>query len=172
MAGRRALRQSPLPKRAALGPKMPSDLGAPPRTGWADLVPELLVSDIAQSLGFWRDVLGFAIAYQRPDEGFAYLERPDGPQVMLHERCGVWETAPLERPFGRGVMFQVYVESLAPVLQAIADRRHPIHHGPREVWRRHGDREGGQREVFVLDPDGYLVMLAERLGHRPLGEAS
>lgn len=151
---------------------MQSDFGAPPRTGWADVVSELLVSDIGQSIAFWRDVLGFAIAYERPDEGFAYLERSDGPQIMLHERCGVWETGPLERPFGRGVMFQVYVESLEPVLQAIAGRNYPIHHGPREVWRRHGDRLGGQREVFVLDPDGYLVMLAERLGHRPLDEPS
>ncbi len=151
---------------------MPTDLGAPPRTGWASVVSELLVSDIGQSLAFWRGVLGFAIAYERPDEGFAYLERHDGPQIMLHERCGVWETGPMERPFGRGVMLQVYVDSLEPVFNAIADSNYPIHQGPREVWRRHGDRVGGQREVFVLDPDGYLVMLAERLGHRPLGEAS
>lgn len=27
---------------------------------------------------------------------------------------------------------------------------------------------GGQREVFVQDPDGYLVMAAESLGSRPL----
>jgi catechol 2,3-dioxygenase-like lactoylglutathione lyase family enzyme len=145
--------------------------GAPPRTGWADVVSELLVSDIGESLVFWRGVLGFDIAYDRPDEGFAYLERPDGPQIMLHERCDVWETGPMERPFGRGVMFQIYIESLEPVLRRIADSNHPIHFGPREVWRRHGDREGGQREVFVLDPDGYLVMVAERLGHRPLGAA-
>lgn len=151
---------------------MPSDLGAPPRTGWANVVSELLVSGIGQSLAFWRGVLGFEIAYERPDEGFAYLEQRDGPQIMLHERCGVWETGPLEPPFGRGVMFQVYIESLEPVLEAIAANDYPIHHGPREVWRRHGDRMGGQREIFVLDPDGYLVMLAERLGHRPLGEAS
>ena len=38
----------------------------------------------------------------------------------------------------------------------------------REVWRRYGDIEGGRREIFVLDPDGYLVMLARDLGTRPL----
>ena len=67
------------------------------------------------------------------------------------------------------VMFQIYVESLAPLLRSIGDSRYPIHFGPREVWRLLG--EGGQREVFVLDPDGYLVMLAERLGHRPVTRA-
>lgn len=76
---------------------------------------------------------------------------------MLHERCGVWETGPLEPPFGRGVIFQVYVEHLAEVLSALAVSEWPIHAGPREVWRRHGDREGSQREAFVLDPDGDLA---------------
>jgi hypothetical protein len=44
----------------------PTGLGAPPRSGWAKLVPELLVSDIGASIEFWCDRLGFAIAYQRP----------------------------------------------------------------------------------------------------------
>lgn len=148
---------------------MTSDLGAPPQGEWAKLVPELLVSDLELSVAFWNDLLGFRVAYQRPDEKFAYLERLDGAQIMLHQRCGVWETGPLEPPFGRGAMFQIYVERLEPVIQALAGKAYPIHAGPREVWRRHGDREGGQREVFVLDPDGYLVMVAETLGSRPLG---
>ena len=39
-----------------------SEAEAPPRTGWAPMVPELLVSDIQASLDFWRDRLGFRIA--------------------------------------------------------------------------------------------------------------
>jgi hypothetical protein len=62
---------------------MDEDMGAPPRSGWAKLVPELLVEDIAISLPFWRDRLGFTIAYQRPEERFVYLERPEGAQIML-----------------------------------------------------------------------------------------
>ena len=48
------MRHCGLLKRVSLGPKMPSDLGAPPRTGWANIVSELLVSDIGHSLAFWR----------------------------------------------------------------------------------------------------------------------
>jgi hypothetical protein len=92
---------------------MTTGLGAPPKTGWAKLVPELLVSDIVASLEFWRDRRGFAIAYQRPEPAFAYLERPEGAQIMLCQRSGNWETAPLEPPYGRGAMFQVYVASIA-----------------------------------------------------------
>ena len=71
-------------------------------------MPELLVSDIGSRLEFWCDRFGFAVAYQRPEDGFAYLERPDGAQIMLSQRSGKWETASLDRPYGRGAMFQVY----------------------------------------------------------------
>lgn len=132
------------------------------------MVPELLVADIAVSLAFWRDILGFTIAYQRPEHGFVYLERPEGTQIMLCQRSGNWETGPLEIPFGRGVMFQIYVADLAAVEATVTDAGIALHHGPREVWRRTGDRESSQREIFLLDPNGYLVMMAERLDERPL----
>jgi catechol 2,3-dioxygenase-like lactoylglutathione lyase family enzyme len=145
------------------------DYGAPPRGGWAPLVSELLVDDIAASLAFWTRALGFTIAYQRPEQGFAYLERPEGAQIMLCQGSGVWETAALEAPFGRGVMFQIAVSDLAAVETALAAQGWPLHAGPREVWRRHGDREGGRREILVKDPDGYLILIGQHLGERPLG---
>ena len=132
------------------------------------MAPELLVTDFDASLRFWRDVLGFAVAYARPDEHFAYLERSEGAQIMLHQRAGVWETGPMQPPFGQGVMFQVYIDGLDAVLAAISSVSWPLYHPVREVWRRTGDRESGQREVFVQDPDGYLIMVAENIGARAL----
>ena len=35
-------------------------------------------------------------------------------------------------------------------------------------WR---DREAGQHEVFVQDPDGYLLMLAQNIGESILAKA-
>jgi len=140
--------------------------GAPPRSGWPRLMVELLVRDLAASLAFWRDILGFGIAYQRWDEGFVYLEHDDGAQVMLCRRNGSWETGLLEPPYGRGVMLQVYVKALDPLLAALQTAEWPLHTQLREVWRRVGPLESGQREVFVQDPDGYLLMLAEEIGVR------
>ena len=140
-----------------------SELGGPPKTGWAKMVPELLVSDIARSLAFWCDRLGFAIAYRRPEQGFAYLERPEGAQIMLCQRSGLWETAALDRPYGRGVMLQVYVVSIEPVQQSLGAAGWPVYAGPRDIWREVGDRSAGQREIFVQDPDGYLIMVAHEL---------
>ncbi|HKE13887.1 MAG TPA: VOC family protein, partial [Kofleriaceae bacterium] len=127
--------------------------GAPPKAGWARLVSELLVEDLAVSLAFWRDLLGFGVAYHRLDQGFVYLERPEGAQIMLCRRSGSWETAAMERPFGRGVMFQLDVANVAETMAALAAASWPLHSGPREVWRRWGDREGGRLEFVVQDPD-------------------
>ena len=148
------------------------DYGAPPKAGWAKLVCELLVEDLAASRIFWQGVLGFEVAYQRPEQGFVYLERPDGAQIMLCQRSGNWETAALERPFGRGVMFQVFVDDLQDIQAVLRPTGQPLYAGPREVWRRWGDREGGKREIVVQDPDGYLVMLAQNLGERPLASGA
>jgi catechol 2,3-dioxygenase-like lactoylglutathione lyase family enzyme len=147
---------------------MAEDHGAPPRGGWARMVVELHVNDLARSLRFWREVLGFGIAFRRPEELFAYLEHPEGPQVMLCQRNGRFETGRMEPPLGQGAMIQVYLDDLAPVISALESRGWPIYLGPREIWRRTGDRESGQREVFVQDPDGYLLMVAQDLGERPL----
>ena len=84
--------------------------GGAPRDGFpADLGAELSVSNIQASLSFWRDLLGFDIAYDRPDARFAYLVR-GRLQVMLCELNGRWETADMQRPFGRGINFQMVVD--------------------------------------------------------------
>lgn len=146
---------------------MTDDLGTPPKTGWNLMVPELIVTDLSASLAFWRGILGFEIAYHRPQERFAYLDLA-GAQIMLRQRDGKWETGPLDAPLGRGAMFQIKTPDLGGVEARIAAAGWPIHTGPREVWRRTGDQESGQREVIVQDPDGYLIMMNEGLGQRPL----
>ena len=87
---------------------------------------------------------------------------------MLCRRHGRFETGRPEHPLGQGVIFQIYLASIEPALSMIAARNWPVYMAPREIWRRVGDREEGQREFFVQDPDGYLIMVAEILGERSL----
>jgi catechol 2,3-dioxygenase-like lactoylglutathione lyase family enzyme len=142
--------------------------GAPPRGGWARMVVELHVNDLGVSLAFWHDMLGFETAFERSEERFAYLEHPEGHQIMLCQRHGRFETGPLDFPLGQGAMIQIYLGSIAPVLAALETSGWPIYLGPRDIWRRTGDCESGQREVFLQDPDGYLLMVAETMGRRSL----
>ena len=124
----------------------------------AQLVPELLVADIHASLRFWCDLCGFRVAYDRMDEGFAYLDR-EGAQVMLEERGRGrnWVTAALETPLGRGVNFQINTTSIQPILVALAGAGWPLFMAPEQKWYRVGPIETGVEQFLVQDPDGYLI---------------
>src|ERR1700749_3316979 len=99
-----------------------------PTGGFAPLVPELAVFDLARSKAFWCDVLGFQIAYQRSEHKFMYIER-QGLQVMLEQHNGNWETGPMERPLGRGINFRMTVESVEPLLDALKRADWPLYKG-------------------------------------------
>ncbi len=144
--------------------------GAPPASGWAPLAIELHVDDLNASTAFWCGLLLFSVAFQRLEERFACLDL-NGAQVMLCQRHGRWETGPMERPFARGAMLQVATNDLDGVERRLDHAGWPIHTGPHEIWRRVGDREAGLRELFVQDPDGYLVMMNQSIGERPIRSA-
>ena len=149
---------------------MSASRNAPPKTGWAKMVTELHVADLDVSLAFWRNIIGFEIAFNREEERFLYLEHPEGQQIILCQRHGRFETGPMLPPLGQGAMFQIYFEEIGSILARLTSRNWPIYLGPRQIWRRTGDRESGQQEVFVQDPDGYLVMLAHSIGERLLSQ--
>ncbi len=79
---------------------MSTDQGAPPKSGWLRMMTELHVNDLDASLAFWRGLLGFGIAYERPEGRFVYLEHPQGHQIMLCQRHGRFETGPMKSPLG------------------------------------------------------------------------
>ncbi len=139
-------------------------------TTWAPLVPELLVTDIERSLRFWRDLCGFAVLFDRPDEGFAYLDR-DGAQIMLDERTRTrnWETGPMEVPFGRGINFQINVPAIEPILAALDRADWPLFMEPEQKWYRTGEVETGVHQFLVQDPDGYLIRFSAYIGERRSG---
>ncbi|MDH6259294.1 VOC family protein [Bradyrhizobium sp. BR13661] len=136
-----------------------------PSGGFARLVPEFDVFDLERSKSFWCDILGFQIAYQRPENLFMYIEL-QGAQVMLNQRNGNWETGPLERPLGRGINFQIFVDSVAPLLDALKQHKWALFRECHDAWYRIAGEERGNRQFLVQDPDGYLLRFAEDLGKR------
>ena len=138
-----------------------------PEGGFAPLVPELDVTDLERSLAFWCEGLGFDIAYQRPENGFAYLEHA-ASQVMLNRINGAWETGSLARPFGRGINLQITVRGIDPMLERLATLGWPLFRPAHEAWYRVGAREVGCRQFLIPDPDGYLLRCQESLGVRPV----
>ena len=60
------------------------------------------------------------------------------------------------------------VSELSALAETLEQQEWLIHPPLREVWRRTGDRQDGQLEIFVQDPDGCLLMLSLDLGELPL----
>ena len=135
-----------------------------------ELVPELAVVDWRVSLAFYGDVLGFEVAYQRPEEGFAFLHRGRA-QLMIDEigrgRVLAVEGATLERPLGRGVNLQIKVDRVAPLLDALSIAGIAPCLPPEERWYRADDIEHGVCQFAVADPDGYYLRFSEPIGVRP-----
>jgi len=148
-----------------------SKTDGPPEGGWARLAPALIVTDLDRSLSFWRERIGFEVAYERPEDEFVYLTL-GMVHVMLYQRCDAYETGSMDHPLGRGVMFQIQVEHLDRVLDALARSGWPLYQPTEDAWFRAGGVERGLRRILVQDPDGYLLMIYEELGVRPAGKPS
>ena len=130
------------------------------------LIPELQVTDLATSLQFYTRVLGFAVAYSRPEEGFAMLRREDAA-LMIEEAAGPGRritTRPLERPFGRGVNLQIMASDADALAAAVQSAGYPLFIALEERSYRAGDGQIVQRQFVVADPDGYLLRFASVRG--------
>lgn len=128
------------------------------------LVPELGVTDLAASLDFWCGLCGFAVLWDRPEDGFACIGR-DGVRVML-DRLGStrdWLAAPAERPLGRGMNLEIAVASPAPLLAPLEGAGWPFFLPVEEKACRVGGGAVRVRQFIVQDPDGYLIRFLERL---------
>ena len=130
------------------------------------LVPELTVSDLATSLQFYQQ-LGFKLEYQRSNEGFAFVSL-GGAQMMLEQfHESGWNTGILERPYGRGVNFQIEVREITPLLTALEKMAYGLYREAKETWRLVGTELIGEAEFLVQDPDGYLLRFSQYVGSRP-----
>ena len=132
------------------------------------LVPEMIVSDLQRSLAFYCRVLGFQIEYERPEHKFAFLSF-QGSQLMLEEddrQASPWRVGPLESPYGRGMNLSIRCADIQVMAKALANAGVELHRPIEECWYRDNQREHGELNLLVLDPDGYLLRFNQSLGFR------
>ena len=133
------------------------------------LVPELAVSDWERSCHFYVTVLGFSVAYDRPEDGFSYLTL--GDVELMIDQIGLGRDfddghLPREYPFGRGVNLQIRVDDIDALARRVAEHGHAFYLPLENRWYRKGDIETGNRQFVVPDPDGYLLRFYQDLGER------
>jgi catechol 2,3-dioxygenase-like lactoylglutathione lyase family enzyme len=140
----------------------------------AALVPELYVTELARSLRFYVDGVGFTVDYARPEDRFASLALGSA-RLMLEQAPaaaaaspeafarGEWRTADLEHPYGRGVNLEIAVPDVTRVSARLAAAGHPVLIDAHERSYRVDDGEVRVRQLLVADPDGYLIRPSQRL---------
>ena len=138
------------------------------------LVPELYCSNIAKSLDFYCQVLGFSIVYERPEAKFAFIQR-ENIQLMLEELTDnerKWLSGPLEKPFGRGINLQMTTHSIDELYATVRAHGIPLFMDLEEKWYRRATDSVKNRQCVIQDPDGYLLRFSMVIDSRPhTGEA-
>ena len=145
----RAKKESPAQAKAA-----PRKSGAP--TGSLALSaasPSLTVNDLEKSLGWYRDVLGFAVEETWKDDGKVVGVSLRAGNVSLMIGQDDWKKG-RDRKKGEG--FRIFcntranIDDLAKRIEAKGGR---LDHGPTdEPW--------GVRDIAVTDPDGFKITIA------------
>jgi catechol 2,3-dioxygenase-like lactoylglutathione lyase family enzyme len=113
--------------------------------------PFFIVSNVDQSIAFYRDKLGFEVTFQEPNRNpFFAIIRRDGAQILLKSDAGV---APLPNPKRHPSMrWDAYVYALDPdALAGEFVNRRAAFSTPLK------DTEDGLRGFELTDPDGYVL---------------
>jgi catechol 2,3-dioxygenase-like lactoylglutathione lyase family enzyme len=131
------------------------------------LIPELLVSDLTQSLDFYVNKLGFEVEFERPDDKFAFIVYQDSQIMLEQDHETAWLTAEISYPRGRGLNFEIETNSLEAIITRIVAHQIPYFRPPKENWYaiKNGIYEE-VKELLIQDPDGYLLRFQQYLGEK------
>lgn len=142
------------------------------------LTPELNVTKLEDSLSFYLEVLGFEIAFERPEERFAVVRLGEA-YFMLEEMKEVtkpsdeefvvdrvWRTGELEYPYGRGLNFLINTSGVEALYDRVVQCQYPIKMPLETRFYRVGEIEVGVQQFMVMDPDGFLLRFDEQIAQR------
>lgn len=134
---------------------------------FADVTPNLVVTDIDRSMAFYRDVLGFAVFATVPEQtpfAFAWMQR-DGVNVFLNSAEAVRaEHERLADRIGGAATMYIMIEGdstaaeIDALYDAVKDRA--------RVMMPLKDQFYGIREFGIEDPDGYVIFMAQQIAKR------
>ena len=135
-----------------------------PDMKFADVTPNLIVSDIDRSLRFYRDVLGFSVVTTVPDAApfvFVWLQR-DNIHVFLNAREGVSEDLPVLASRAIGGTNTLFMVLESDSAETGVDALFAEVSGKASVVMPLKTQFYGMREFGIEDPDGYVILFAQR----------
>ena len=132
---------------------------------WNQMLPELDVFNLEDSLHFYIDLVGFHIVYDREEDKFAFLQFKN-VQLMIQQidkDNDKWKTGKLEYPLGVGINFQIDVTNIDEIYQRFKNENYKIFVEMEDHWYRKNNILMGCREFLVQDPNGYLLRFSQDL---------
>jgi uncharacterized glyoxalase superfamily protein PhnB len=125
-----------------------------------ELTPNILVEDMAATLAFYQEVLGFGLVMSVPDSApfnWAMLKR-DEVVLMFQTRASLAEEIPLfaSQMLGGGLTFYINVTDIQGLHQTLAGRV--------EVVMPMKTTFYGAQEFGIRDPNGFVLVFAQSTG--------
>lgn len=125
------------------------------------LTPNLLVSNVEQSLAFYEGVLGFARGMTVPEQSpFVFASVTSGPvEIFFNDRQTVSKESPQMAGLAFGGGNTMFIELAGGTIDGLHDQirsRAKIMMPLVTQWY-------GMREFAIADPDGYVITFAERV---------
>jgi uncharacterized glyoxalase superfamily protein PhnB len=118
------------------------------------IVPLLQVSSISDTMGYYREVLGFALDFRWPEEGEPrWVGMSRGDITMMFTIDLGTSSAPFIAEKGNGVVLYVLVEEVEPLFAEL------VTNGAIVVQEVHDF--GGRRQFSIADPNGYILAFSE-----------
>ncbi len=135
---------------------------------WNQMIPELDVFSLEESLKFYIDIIGFEKVYDRKECKFAFLQF-NKIQIMIQEieiEKNKWTTGKLEYPLGRGINFQLDVTNIHEIYNRLKKENYDIFIEMEEHWYRKDNILLGSQEFLVQDPNGYLLRFSQDIENK------
>lgn len=130
---------------------------------WNQMIPEFDVFNLDETLHFYVDLIGFKVAYDRPEDKFAFLELED-VQFMVQEidkENLKWDTGELKYPLGIGINFQIDVKNIDEIYNRLKEDNYKIFVEMEDHYYRKDNEMLGEREFLVQDPNGFVLRFAQ-----------
>ena len=121
------------------------------------LTPNLMVENVAETLAFYRETLGFEIVTTLPEKepfDFAIVHR-DGVELMFQSRLSLSENVPAltGSAIGASQTFYIEVEGIRDLYEALREKV--------EIVVDFHTTFYGTQEFYFRDPNGYILSFSE-----------
>jgi uncharacterized glyoxalase superfamily protein PhnB len=129
------------------------------------ITPNLVVKDVSVSLSFYEEVLSLPREISVPDQPpFVFASvAAGGIEIFFNQRenvaaePGEFSKELAARPLGGSFTMFIEVEGIEEILERVKKHQARIVMPLQEMFY-------GMKEFAFLDPDGYIVTIAQRIG--------